>query len=205
MTEAQTRGELLQERVQAVANDAIERASGCKRVPAKALAGESRELGTSPDAAFISKALGKRLEPWAEELREESFGNPRAPFPEDPTAAAEWIEMQSKTDREQWQRRRRIYGRCYGRCSRGNGKTGWSHRVDGTYRAAALGVHSAARGILADGESLPRHGRIASRAAAGRTTSGGAAATTASGVAAATIRSSPAKTTTRSTLAPEPT
>jgi hypothetical protein len=105
LTEAQTRGELLQERVQAVANDAAERASGWKRVSAKALGGKSRELGTSPDAAFISKVLGKRLEPWAEELREESFGNPRAPFPEDPTAAAEWIEMQSKTDREQWQRR----------------------------------------------------------------------------------------------------
>ncbi|HEY6752088.1 MAG TPA: hypothetical protein VI027_12290 [Rubrobacteraceae bacterium] len=99
------RGELLRERAQAVANDAIQRASGWKRVPAKALGGESRELGTSPDAAFVSKALGKRLEPWAEELREEGFGNPRAPFPEDPTAAAEWIEMQSKTDREQWQRR----------------------------------------------------------------------------------------------------
>ena len=66
LTEAQTRGELLQGRVQAVANDAVERAAGWKRVPAKALGGESRELGTSPDAAFISKALGKRLEPWAE-------------------------------------------------------------------------------------------------------------------------------------------
>jgi hypothetical protein len=75
------RGELLRERAQAVANDAIQRASGWKRVPAKALGGESRELGTSPDAAFVSKALGKRLEPWAEELREEGFGNPRAPFP----------------------------------------------------------------------------------------------------------------------------
>jgi hypothetical protein len=105
LTEVQTRGELLQGRLQAVANDAVERASGRKRVSAKALGGELRELGTSPDAAFISKALGKRLEPWAEELREEGFGNPRAPFPEDPTAAAEWIETQSKTDREQWQRR----------------------------------------------------------------------------------------------------
>jgi hypothetical protein len=105
LKEAETRHELLQGRVQAVANDAVERASGWKRVPAKALGGESRELGTSPDAAFVSKALGKRLEPWAEELREEGFGNPRAPFPEDPRAAAEWIEMQSKTDREQWQRR----------------------------------------------------------------------------------------------------
>src|SRR5215203_774802 len=105
LTEAQTRRELLQGRAQAVANDAVQRAAGWKRVPAKALGGESRELGKSPDAAFISKALGKRLEPWAEELREEGFGNPRAPFPEDPTAAAEWIEMQSKTDREQWQRR----------------------------------------------------------------------------------------------------
>jgi hypothetical protein len=105
LTEAQTRGELLRERAQAVANDAVERASGWKRVPAMALGSESRELGTSPDAEFLSKALGKRLEPWAEELREEGFGNPRAPFPEDPTAAAAWIEMQSKTDREQWQRR----------------------------------------------------------------------------------------------------
>ena len=105
LTEAQTRGELLRERAQAVANDAVERASGWKRVPAMALGSESRELGTSPDAAFLSKALGKRLEPWTEELREEGFGNPRAPFPEDPTAAAAWIEMQSKTDREQWQRR----------------------------------------------------------------------------------------------------
>ena len=105
LIEAETRGELLRERAQAVANDARQRASGWKRVPAKELGGESRELGTSPDAAFISKALGKRLEPWAEELREEGFGNPRAPFPEDPTAAAEWIERQSKTDREQWQRR----------------------------------------------------------------------------------------------------
>src|SRR3712207_5468516 len=99
------RGKLLRERAQAVADDAILRASGWKRVSAKALGSESRELGKSPDAAFVSKALGKRLEPWAEELREEGFGNPRAPFPEDPTAAAEWIEMQSKTDREQWQRR----------------------------------------------------------------------------------------------------
>jgi len=105
LREARERRELLRERAQAVANDAIQHASGWKRVPAKVLGGESRQLGTSPDAAFISKALGKRLEPWAEELREEGFGNPRAPFPEDPTAAAEWIEMQSKTDREQWQRR----------------------------------------------------------------------------------------------------
>jgi hypothetical protein len=105
LREAKERGELLRERAQAVADDARWRASGWKRVPAKALGGESRELGTSPDAAFVSKALGKRLEPWAEELREEGFGNPRAPFPEDLTAAAEWIEMQSKMDREQWQRR----------------------------------------------------------------------------------------------------
>jgi hypothetical protein len=98
------RGKLLPERAQAVADDAILRASSWKRVPAKTLGSESRELGASPDAAFVSKALGKRLEPWAAELREEGFGDPRAPFPEDLTAAAEWIEMQSRKDREQWLR-----------------------------------------------------------------------------------------------------
>jgi hypothetical protein len=105
LTEAETRRELLQGRVQAVANDARRRAAGWRRVPAKERGGESRELGSSPDAAFVSKALAKRLEPWTEELREEGFGKSCAPFPEDPMAAAEWIEMQSKTDREQWQRR----------------------------------------------------------------------------------------------------
>jgi hypothetical protein len=105
LREADQRGKLLRERAQTVADDAILRASGWKRVSAKALGSESRDLGTSPDAAFVSRALGKRLEPWAEELREEGFGNLRAPFPEDPTAAAEWIEMQSKTDREHWQQR----------------------------------------------------------------------------------------------------
>jgi hypothetical protein len=105
LTEAAKRGALLQERIQAVADDARWRADGWRRVPAKERGGELRELGSSPDAAFLSKALAKRLEPWAEELREEGFGKTYAPFPEDLMAAAEWIEMQSKTDRKQWQRR----------------------------------------------------------------------------------------------------
>jgi hypothetical protein len=96
--EAVERRGLDQKRIQAVAEDARRRAEGWVRAPAKE-GGETR--GLSPDATFVSKALGKRLEPWAEELREEGFGNPRAPFPKDPMAAAEWIEMQIKKDREQ--------------------------------------------------------------------------------------------------------
>src|SRR5829696_1388514 len=106
LTEVETRGGiLLQERIQVVANDACSRSDRWRRVPAKERGGE-RELGSSPDAAFLSMALAKRLEPWAAELREEGFGKPCAPFPKDPMAAAEWIEMQSKMDREQWQQRR---------------------------------------------------------------------------------------------------
>jgi hypothetical protein len=96
--EAEERRELDQKRIQAVAEDARRRAAGWVRALAKE-GGETR--GLSPDAAFISMALAKRLKPWAEELREEGFGKPCAPFPKDPMAAAEWIEMQSKKDREQ--------------------------------------------------------------------------------------------------------
>src|SRR5215210_8188516 len=99
--EAEERRELDQKRIQAVAEDARRRAAGWVRALAKE-GGETR--GLSPDAAFISMALAKRLRPWAEELREEGFGKPCAPFPKDPMAAAEWIEMQIKKDREQWQR-----------------------------------------------------------------------------------------------------
>src|SRR5829696_9681606 len=101
--EAEERRELDQKRIQAVAEDARRRAAGWVRALAKE-GGETR--GSSPDAAFLSMALAKRLEPWAAELREEGFGKPCAPFPKDPMAAAEWIEMQSKMDREQWQQRR---------------------------------------------------------------------------------------------------
>jgi len=104
IAEIEEHGKLYQECTQEVADDARRRAHGWVRAPAKVRGGEPRELGLSPDAAFLSKALAKRLEPWAEELREEGFGKPCAPFPGDLMAAAEWIEMQSKTDREQWQR-----------------------------------------------------------------------------------------------------
>ena len=97
--EAEERHGLDRKRIQAVAEDARRRAAGWVRAPAKE-GGETR--GLSPDAAFISKALGKRLEPWAAELREKGFGKPCAPFPKDPMAAAKWIEMQSKKDKEQW-------------------------------------------------------------------------------------------------------
>ena len=73
LREAIERGELLRERAQAVAADARQHASGWKRVPVKVRGSESQELGMSPDAAFLSKAFGKRLEPWAETLREEGF------------------------------------------------------------------------------------------------------------------------------------
>ena len=96
--EAEERHRLDRERIQAVADDARRRAADWVWAPAKE-GGETR--GLSPDAAFISMALAKRLEPWAAELREEGFGKPSAPFPEDPMAAAEWIEMQSKKDSEQ--------------------------------------------------------------------------------------------------------
>src|SRR5918994_6551333 len=96
--EAEERHRLDRKRIQAVADDARRRAADYVWAPAKE-GGETR--GLSPDAAFISMALAKRLEPWAEELREEGFGKPCAPFPKDPMAAAERIEMQSKKDREQ--------------------------------------------------------------------------------------------------------
>ena len=104
LTEAEERGELIRERAQTVANNARLSAAGYRRVPTTGRAGESRELGPNPDVVFLSRAFAKRLEPWARELREEGFGGPDVPFPQDLATAAKWIQTQSQVDREQWQR-----------------------------------------------------------------------------------------------------
>jgi hypothetical protein len=105
VAEAQARGELRQERATVVANDARRRAAGYRQVAVhKEQGGSSRDLGPSPDAAFLSRALAKRLGPWARKLREEGFGSQHAPFPEDLAAAALWIEEQSEADGKEWQR-----------------------------------------------------------------------------------------------------
>src|SRR5215211_4711420 len=109
LTEAEERGELRQERAQSVANRAQERAG--RWVPSRSSGdnGEtvSVELGRNAEATLVSKALTKRLEPWARRLREEGdFGGSEAPFPEDEAAAADWIEEQSAADRKRWTRGR---------------------------------------------------------------------------------------------------
>jgi hypothetical protein len=104
--EAEERGELGQERAQAVANSAKEHAS--KWVRARRDSEDSDgtlrvELGPNAEAALASKAFAKRLEPWARRLREEGdFSGSEAPFPEDEAAAADWIEEQSAADRKRW-------------------------------------------------------------------------------------------------------
>lgn len=63
---------------------------------------QTRNNGPGPDAALLSKAFTKRLEPWASELRKEGFGSTDAPFPRDLAAAADWIQQESAADRERW-------------------------------------------------------------------------------------------------------
>ena len=94
--EAENQRALLQERIPAVAADANQRAKGWVRArPQAEKDQQTQEFAPNPDAALRSKALAKRLERWAKELREEGFGSPEAPFPEDLAAAADWIEEQS--------------------------------------------------------------------------------------------------------------
>jgi hypothetical protein len=104
VAELRSRGELLQNRAQAVANDARGRASGYRRVALAGDGGTSRGLGPSPDAALLSRALAYRLGPWVRKLREGGFGSRRVPFPEDLAGAARWIEEQSEVDGKEWQR-----------------------------------------------------------------------------------------------------
>ncbi|MDQ3509316.1 MAG: hypothetical protein M3494_15100 [Actinomycetota bacterium] len=104
--QAAHRGVLYRERIQEVANEARERAGNY--IPATRSRNDgsgSQSGGPSPDAAFLSKAFAKRLEPWAKELREDGFGGSEAPFFEGLVAAADWIETQSEADRERWERK----------------------------------------------------------------------------------------------------
>ena len=64
--------------------------------------GESRELGLNPEAALISSALAKRLEPWARQLRQRCFDGPEPPFREW-SEAVEWIRSKVRKNREAWQ------------------------------------------------------------------------------------------------------
>lgn len=101
--EAEEYGPLRRDRVQAVGDNARERAGNF--IPsAKRRENDSQPRGpaSGPDAALLSKAFAKRLGPWAIELREEGFGIPDAPFPRDLAAAADWIEQESAADRERW-------------------------------------------------------------------------------------------------------
>lgn len=104
LAEAEERGELRQERAQAVANSAQERAGNWVRASRGSEdASETlrAELGLNPEAALVSKAFAKRLEPWARELRKEGGFGSSAPFPDEGTAA-DWIERRSAADRERW-------------------------------------------------------------------------------------------------------
>lgn len=97
-------GVLYRKRIQEVANKARENAEKLMPPSRRREDGrQSRSLGSGPDAVLLSKAFAKRLEPWAKELREEGFGSPDTPFPEDLMAAAGWIEAQSEADRERWE------------------------------------------------------------------------------------------------------
>jgi hypothetical protein len=75
--EAEEYGPLRRDRVQAVGDNARERAGNF--IPsAKRRENDSQPRGpaSGPDAALLSKAFAKRLGPWASELREEGFGIP---------------------------------------------------------------------------------------------------------------------------------
>ena len=106
LREVEEYGNLRQERAQAVANSAKERAGNwvrASRDSEDAYKTRHAELGLNPEAALVSKAFAKRLEPWARRLREEGdFDGSEAPFPEDEAAAADWIEEQSAADRKRW-------------------------------------------------------------------------------------------------------
>src|SRR5918994_2932420 len=105
--EFEEKGELLQERAQAVIKSARERAGNWVLASREEEYGDDTprtDYGLNPEAALVSKAIAKRLEPWTRTLREEGFGGPDAPFPGDEEAAADWIEAQSVIDRERWKK-----------------------------------------------------------------------------------------------------
>jgi hypothetical protein len=100
--EAEEHGALRPERVQAAADRAQESACGYAPAPRDDGAGVRRRgLRLNAEAALISGALAKRLEPWACALRERCFGFPGPPFREW-DEALEWIKDEVKKDHEKW-------------------------------------------------------------------------------------------------------
>ncbi len=95
LIEAQEQQALRRDRAAKVAAKAREAAGGYVRI-------QEDRLRLTPEAALVSKALAKRLGPWARGLREERFDGPEAPFPGDEGEAADWIEAESAADRAQW-------------------------------------------------------------------------------------------------------
>jgi hypothetical protein len=53
-------------------------------------------------AHFLSRLLVDGLRPWTEGLRDEGFGSPSAPYPDDEDAAADYIEVTSASDLARW-------------------------------------------------------------------------------------------------------
>jgi hypothetical protein len=53
-------------------------------------------------AHFLSRMLVDGLRPWTEGLRDEGFGSPSAPYPDDEDAAADYIEETSASDLARW-------------------------------------------------------------------------------------------------------
>lgn len=106
-TETEKRNVLRQERIQAVADKAGELARGYMTVPRDKDKNNERVAygpGLNAEAALISKAFTKRLEPWARELRGRCFNTPSPPF-QGEAAASVWIESESEADRERWKKR----------------------------------------------------------------------------------------------------
>jgi hypothetical protein len=101
--EAEEHGALRPERVQAAADRAQESARGFSPVPRdEAPSGlRGRGLQLNAEAALISNALAKRLEPWARSVRERCFGCAAPPFRQW-DEAVEWIESEVERNREAW-------------------------------------------------------------------------------------------------------
>jgi hypothetical protein len=102
--EVRGRGQFLQSRIGPAANRARE-IDGGYVVAAQNGDDETPDglKAANPGASLISKALAKRLHGWAVDLRGERWpGREGAPFSRDEGAAADWIEAESASDREQW-------------------------------------------------------------------------------------------------------
>src|SRR5215212_1462766 len=94
LKEAEEQQALRRDRAAEVAAKARDAAGGYARV-------REDQLRFTPEAALSSKALAKRLEPWARGLREERFDSPEAPFSGE-GKAGDWIEAESVADRARW-------------------------------------------------------------------------------------------------------